>query len=107
MYITNNGTGRTAAIGKLRELSEHEVRNLIYLDVSGNLEAFTEDSFLFERDISGLQKCTTDYVITRDDSGIFSIVFTEKLVTTEHTQYSCRGITVEAAMGKECSQSSI
>ena len=59
-----------------------------------------DDSFLFERDISGLQQCTTDYVITKDDSGIFSIVFTEQLVTTEHTQNSCRGITVEAATGK-------
>lgn len=56
-----------------------------------------DDSFLFERDISGLQQCTTEYMITKADGDIFSIVFTEQLVTTEHTQNSCRGITVDTA----------
>lgn len=56
-------------------------------------------SFLFERDISGLQQCTTDYMITKADSDLFSIVFTEQLVTLDDTENTCRGITVDVSDG--------
>lgn len=59
-----------------------------------------DDSFLFGRNIGGLQQCTTDYVITKADSDIFSIVFTEQLITTGHTQDGCRGIAINVATGE-------
>lgn len=57
------------------------------------------DSFLFERDISGLQQCTTDYMITKADSDLFSVVFMEQLVTLDDTENTCRGITVDVSNG--------
>lgn len=56
-------------------------------------------SFLFERDISGLQQCTTDYMITKADSDLFSVVFTEQFITLDYTENTCRGITVGVSDG--------